>query len=101
MQDFRAGKIPSAEFAGLVETQALREWIAEHDALAKVRGLPFRQSRVITMLVRYMESMRTCTHCSACWCRSVSNYGVSLVGKCEPCWLNCWVSTQPSTPWDA
>jgi hypothetical protein len=58
MQSFRAGKIPSAEFGGLVETQVLGEWIAEHDALAKVRGLPFRQSRVITMLVRYMELRR-------------------------------------------
>jgi len=37
-----------------------------------------------------VSAMRMCRHCSACWCCSVSSYGVSPIRKCEPCWLTCW-----------
>jgi hypothetical protein len=45
-----------------------------------------------------VSAMHTCRLCSVCWCCSVSNCGVSPIGKCEPYWLNCWASTQPNTP---
>ncbi len=35
---------------------------------------------------------------SVCWCCSVSKCGGSPISKCEPYWLNCWASTQLTTP---
>jgi rhomboid protease GluP len=55
---FHAQKTSGATFAAMVATQVLPEWIAEHDALARVHGLPFRQSEAIRSVVRYMELRR-------------------------------------------
>jgi hypothetical protein len=49
-------------------------------------------------LRRCVSEMDVYKRCSASWCCSACKRGVSPIATCEPCWLNCWVSTRPITP---
>jgi hypothetical protein len=58
IRQYGAGKIKAADFTDTMERRVLSDWTAEHDVLAKLQKLPSRQSRVIAMVVQYMELRR-------------------------------------------
>jgi membrane associated rhomboid family serine protease len=55
LKRFRTNKIPPTRLAGVLDTEVFSEWMATHDALAKAGGMPKRQTKAITVVVRYME----------------------------------------------
>lgn len=58
LTNLRAGKMKAADFASQVESDILPDWIAERDAMSRLKGLPQQQAHVVTALVNYMELRR-------------------------------------------
>jgi membrane associated rhomboid family serine protease len=55
LKRFSTQRVPAGELARALDAQVFSEWLAARNALAKIRGLPSRQSQAITDIARYMD----------------------------------------------
>jgi rhomboid protease GluP len=56
--NLRTGKLKANEFANVIENDVLPDWNAEYASISHLKGLPQRQDRLVSLVVRYMELRR-------------------------------------------
>jgi thioester reductase-like protein len=52
----RTEKLRDKEVADAIERDVLFDWVRERESLSQLTGLPARQNRLVSTLVRYMEA---------------------------------------------
>jgi len=56
MAEFRQEQLGDAQLADRIEKEIIPPWVAEHKRLAALRGLPDRQQKLVSLLLKYMET---------------------------------------------